>query len=78
MSAAISTGGPYPDRWTGVVDPCGLRHSEYLTDPRALMHVADLFGTLAYRRLSGRPEDERLLDQQQMGSRQLASATRLG
>ena len=72
------TGGPYPKRWTGVVDPYGLRHSEYLTDPKALMHVADFFGTQVYRLLPGRPEGERLLDQQQMGSRQLASATRLG
>lgn len=71
------TGGPYPERWTGVVDSCGLRHSQYLTDPEALMHVANFFGRLVYRPLPGRPKDARLLDQQQMGSRQLASATRL-
>jgi pimeloyl-ACP methyl ester carboxylesterase len=72
------TGGPYPKRWTGVVDSCGLRHSEYLTDPTALMHVADLFGTLAYRQLPARPEDTRLLDQRQPGWRQMESATRMG
>ena len=72
------TGGPGPDRWTGTIDSCGLRHSEYLTDPTALMHIGDLFGTLVSRPLPGRPEDERLLDRQQLGSRQLAFATRLG
>jgi len=72
------TGGPGPDRWTGVIAPCGLRHSEYLTDPTALMHVVNLFGTLVYRPLSGRPKDKRLLDQERLNSRQLASATRLG
>jgi pimeloyl-ACP methyl ester carboxylesterase len=71
-------GGPYPKRWTGVVDSCGLRHSEYLTDPTALMHVADLFGTLAYRPLPARPEDTRLLDQRQPGWRQMESAPRMG
>jgi pimeloyl-ACP methyl ester carboxylesterase len=72
------TGGPYPKRWTGVVDSCGLKHSQYLTDPTAVMHVANLFGTLAYRLLPGRLADTRPLDEQRMGSRPLASAQRTG
>lgn len=77
-NAVGRTGGPYPERWTGVVDSCGLKHSEYLTDPTALMHVADLFGTLAYRPLPTRSDDTRPLDQRQPGSRQMESTPRMG
>jgi hypothetical protein len=72
------TGGPSTDRWTGVVRSSRLGHSQYLTDPTALAHVANLFGTLAYRPLPGSPAGTRPLDEQRMGSRQLASARRMG
>lgn len=72
------TGGPSRDRWTGEPASCGLRHSDYLSDEDALRQVADLFGTLGYRPLPGRPEDRRFLEEEQLDQRQLASVPRLG
>jgi hypothetical protein len=72
------TGGPSPCRWTGVADPCELKHDGYLTDDAALRHVAAMVGTLRDRRFSDRRGGERSLDEQHPDQRQLLSVARRG
>ena len=67
------TGGPSPCRWTGMADPCKLKHDGYLTDDAALRHVAAMTGTLRDRRLSQRLAGERSFDEQNLDQRRLAS-----
>ena len=71
-------GGPSPVRWTGEIYSQGLKHSAYLTHPKALGQVAELFGPLVSRQLVKRSEGTRVLGEQQLDQRQLPSVPKLG